>query len=244
MWRAAPSIAPLLLGVLNLFGEDLLDEVDDALVVRALALLGEIGEPSAIAALTRFLPLESEVFSDTALWAFQRLAFRRPAEVLHEILLLIPVAGSYELAAFAQQIGMMPATPGRPEALIAIERRLPDFDGMERGIVALAIVTSAWIMEGIGSPLAARFEREYGSQIPAEARRELKSVRKQLEGDPPYVAVEHEVSVYDICCNAYDAVDEAQPYQRTEPKLGRNDPCWCGSGQKYKKCHLAADEGR
>ncbi|MEI8332393.1 MAG: preprotein translocase subunit SecA [Chloroflexota bacterium] len=21
------------------------------------------------------------------------------------------------------------------------------------------------------------------------------------------------------------------------PKVGRNDPCWCGSGQKYKKCH-------
>jgi len=20
-------------------------------------------------------------------------------------------------------------------------------------------------------------------------------------------------------------------------KLGRNDPCWCGSGKKYKKCH-------
>ena len=25
-------------------------------------------------------------------------------------------------------------------------------------------------------------------------------------------------------------------------KLGRNDPCHCGSGQKYKKCHLPADE--
>jgi methionyl aminopeptidase len=25
---------------------------------------------------------------------------------------------------------------------------------------------------------------------------------------------------------------------------GRNDPCWCGSGQKYKKCHLDADEGQ
>lgn len=23
---------------------------------------------------------------------------------------------------------------------------------------------------------------------------------------------------------------------------GRNQPCWCGSGSKYKKCHLAADE--
>ncbi len=25
----------------------------------------------------------------------------------------------------------------------------------------------------------------------------------------------------------------------TEP--GRNEPCWCGSGVKYKKCHWAAD---
>jgi preprotein translocase subunit SecA len=22
-------------------------------------------------------------------------------------------------------------------------------------------------------------------------------------------------------------------------KLGRNDPCWCGSGKKFKKCHGA-----
>jgi hypothetical protein len=25
-------------------------------------------------------------------------------------------------------------------------------------------------------------------------------------------------------------------------KVGRNDPCHCGSGQKYKKCHLASDD--
>ena len=24
--------------------------------------------------------------------------------------------------------------------------------------------------------------------------------------------------------------------------LGRNDPCWCGSGHKYKKCHMEFDE--
>ncbi len=24
---------------------------------------------------------------------------------------------------------------------------------------------------------------------------------------------------------------------RTEPKLGRNDPCHCGSGKKFKQCH-------
>jgi preprotein translocase subunit SecA len=26
---------------------------------------------------------------------------------------------------------------------------------------------------------------------------------------------------------------------RSGPKLGRNDPCWCGSGKKYKRCHGA-----
>jgi len=25
--------------------------------------------------------------------------------------------------------------------------------------------------------------------------------------------------------------------RRDEPKVGRNDPCPCGSGKKYKKCH-------
>ncbi|MOA51511.1 preprotein translocase subunit SecA [compost metagenome] len=24
---------------------------------------------------------------------------------------------------------------------------------------------------------------------------------------------------------------------RTEPKIGRNEPCPCGSGKKYKHCH-------
>jgi uncharacterized protein YchJ len=28
-----------------------------------------------------------------------------------------------------------------------------------------------------------------------------------------------------------------QPVYRSEPKVGRNDPCPCGSGKKYKKCH-------
>jgi preprotein translocase subunit SecA len=26
-------------------------------------------------------------------------------------------------------------------------------------------------------------------------------------------------------------------YTPTGARIGRNDPCWCGSGQKYKKCH-------
>ncbi len=29
-----------------------------------------------------------------------------------------------------------------------------------------------------------------------------------------------------------------------EANLGRNDPCHCGSGKKYKQCHLAEDEAK
>jgi len=28
---------------------------------------------------------------------------------------------------------------------------------------------------------------------------------------------------------------------RAKREIGRNDPCWCGSGKKYKHCHLAQD---
>jgi hypothetical protein len=44
-----------------------------------------------------------------------------------------------------------------------------------------------------------------------------------------------------------EARQAAQPQPRpvtpsqSTPKPGRNDPCWCGSGKKYKQCHLAQD---
>ena len=34
--------------------------------------------------------------------------------------------------------------------------------------------------------------------------------------------------------------DVIRQVRRDEPKVGRNDPCPCGSGKKYKKCHGAA----
>ncbi len=33
-------------------------------------------------------------------------------------------------------------------------------------------------------------------------------------------------------------------YSVMRGKLGRNDPCWCGSGQKYKKCHLHRESAK
>ncbi len=39
------------------------------------------------------------------------------------------------------------------------------------------------------------------------------------------------------------ALNEAlQKAASVKQRPGRNDPCWCGSGKKYKKCHLDEDE--
>jgi preprotein translocase subunit SecA len=57
-------------------------------------------------------------------------------------------------------------------------------------------------------------------------------------------AEEQPSALQDAADMAYDEVAE-QPVQvetRTvaeEDRIGRNDPCWCGSGKKYKKCHGA-----
>ncbi len=33
-----------------------------------------------------------------------------------------------------------------------------------------------------------------------------------------------------------------QTVRREGPKIGRNDKCWCGSGKKYKNCHMREDQ--
>ena len=36
---------------------------------------------------------------------------------------------------------------------------------------------------------------------------------------------------------AGEALQTSAPVRRTTPKVGRNEPCPCGSGKKYKFCH-------
>jgi preprotein translocase subunit SecA len=40
------------------------------------------------------------------------------------------------------------------------------------------------------------------------------------------------------------AVVDARGTLRRDMAIGRNDPCWCGSGKKYKHCHMRTDQGR
>jgi preprotein translocase subunit SecA len=41
---------------------------------------------------------------------------------------------------------------------------------------------------------------------------------------------------------ADQAAAQQATVKRERPKLGRNDPCYCGSGKKYKNCHYREDQ--
>jgi uncharacterized protein YecA (UPF0149 family) len=44
------------------------------------------------------------------------------------------------------------------------------------------------------------------------------------------------VPVETVCSNTSCCPPPQSPVTRITPKIGRNDPCVCGNGRKYKKC--------
>jgi preprotein translocase subunit SecA len=62
---------------------------------------------------------------------------------------------------------------------------------------------------------------------------------------PPMIEQHESVTAWgddEVVDAAFDGARPAElapdvPYVREGEKLGRNDPCWCGSGKKYKQCH-------
>lgn len=61
-----------------------------------------------------------------------------------------------------------------------------------------------------------------------------------MDKQKDHVGHEHEHVHGPDCDHDHDA-EPQQPFRREMPKLGRNDPCYCGSGKKFKKCHGGAD---
>jgi hypothetical protein len=63
---------------------------------------------------------------------------------------------------------------------------------------------------------------------------------KALENDNESSVDSEEIEEYDGVFDSDDDQEELVQLEpvRTEPKIGRNEPCPCGSGKKYKKCCL------
>ena len=60
---------------------------------------------------------------------------------------------------------------------------------------------------------------------------------EEVEAPPQLENVQYHHADYDEALGATAEPKPAQPIERHTPKVGRNDPCPCGSGKKYKHCH-------
>jgi hypothetical protein len=74
---------------------------------------------------------------------------------------------------------------------------------------------------------------ELGGSLTAEQQQKCRHGMRQAEVFRRTLAALAEAKRHDS--------QMAEPIHR-HGQLGQNDPCWCGSGKKYKKCHLDADK--
>jgi preprotein translocase subunit SecA len=78
--------------------------------------------------------------------------------------------------------------------------------------------------------------------VQVRTQADVEQVEEKVPTNVQYHHSDFEQALADA--NAANAIAHAQgkdadgkPFERAAPKLGRNDPCFCGSGKKYKQCH-------
>ncbi len=73
--------------------------------------------------------------------------------------------------------------------------------------------------------------------VEVQTQEAVESVAEEATPTPSNVRYHH--ADYEQALAGEEAPDAAaaQPVRRDVPKVGRNDPCPCGSGKKYKHCH-------
>ncbi len=67
--------------------------------------------------------------------------------------------------------------------------------------------------------------------------RSQEQIEDAEQNHPQVENVQYHHADYDEALGSTAEKSAPQPEQRALPKVGRNDPCPCGSGKKYKQCH-------
>jgi len=71
-----------------------------------------------------------------------------------------------------------------------------------------------------------------------EAMRQLRGERERLDREDPITDVDDALDrLVDAVLDIAEITRPRAPVVRAQPKIGRNEPCPCGSGRKYKQCH-------
>jgi hypothetical protein len=256
MIAVGPALAPLLVGLLRDWAQGLLNEDDAAPVENALALLGEIGTAAELEPALELLDVDDEEVGNCAQWAIERIMQRFPRESI-QALISTPelIAGPHYRLAIALILSRNRAIDPEGELFDLLTGGISKWEKDERNTIFPMLLSMLAIAGGASGFERARtaLKRE-GRALSASTRSLCEAVLEDI-GDAPPMPGAGAVTVYDICAGEAewpevedDEFDDDEDFDlplepvRKAVLPGRNDPCWCNSGKKYKKCHLEADE--
>jgi SEC-C motif len=228
--------------------------------LHAIELLGALGDARAVPVLLRCLDHEDEL----------DLLVQQAAAALHRLgaLALDRCLGAYATTprdAFRDRLAGVMSRWGLHDeriyaALLETLQRTPELGanylveyGDARALEVLAQTFDALPIREGDNPLANHVFIELrcaiedlGGQLTeaqqqkltqADAPRRRFVAQMSWDGEAPTPPTRRSVAV------GHPSAERQRPLPTRKRKLGRNAPCWCGSGTKYKKCHFPLEQG-
>ncbi len=246
---------PLLRAAFREWVEGPSDLGHDALCLM-MAIMGEIGAAEDLEDLWELSEYDDMDIFGHAHFALYRLGQRMPEAALAVIRKHTPSSSVATRCGFGEQLVTLPNVEGLTEALLDLLDDSPETSNEDDGYL-LMLVTHG--LAALGKPVQVQ------EAVARSVRRLSKAGRRWFEDaieaeeflpmivrdgidqlDLQNVVLEREL-LRDEEDEDEDREEEDDEEEFIEPVLkpvlpGRNEACWCGSGKKYKKCHLQADE--
>ncbi len=229
-------------------------------VAMLVALQGAVGEAAIMPDLVKIAAGWEDPLGVHAEWALTQLAKRYPAEALAAMAAAkTGTAGERRVAVdvlirLDRREGVGEALKGLAEGFLEIAG---DVDAGElaltleralrkRGERAAAIALREVAEEHLEDEERDEYDllRGMGDEFEGEKETAENFRRRSLEQVLVGRALVEDDSDLEQLEQLFEPPPVTDTFRRMTPKIGRNDPCWCGSGKKYKKCHLDKDEGR
>jgi len=253
--------ATILPALITLVEDALADDQSDLgwAPLHALDLLGALGDTQALPVLLRCLDLEDELDlrveqAEAALRALGARALEgcvaayaaAPRDAVRDRLAgVMSQWGLHDERIYAALLDTLQRTPelganylvdyGDPRA-VAVLAQTFDTLPIREGDDLLAnhvFIELRCAIEELGGQLTAAQQHKF-AQADAPRRRFVAQLPWDLEA--PALPTERSAAL------ARASAARPRPLPTGKRKLGRNAPCWCGSGKKYKKCHLPVEE--
>lgn len=121
------------------------------------------------------------------------------------------------------------------------QRHLTDLDVLREGIGLMSVAQKDPLVEYKRQSFT--MWQGMMDSIRAQAAYQLLSAQVNVRQPQPARRMQLQQPVAQVASGGSAGAADSRPEPvRAKTKIGRNDPCWCGSGKKYKNCHLRLDQ--